>query len=340
MARSSEITLWEIADSANLQRAAHLAARGVRNRPVVAQFMVNLAWELRQMQRAILDETVEVGQTTAFTIHDPKPRQIFAPVFPERVLQHAVMACVGPALDKALVADTFACRIGKGTIAAVQRAQHHSRRFTWYGQIDIRRYFPSVNHDVLLTALDRRFRDAGVRRLLWRIVTAHEEQPGRGLPIGALCSQHFANFYLAPLDRAILEHSPARAMVRYMDDVVIWAHSSQDVRQTLQIIRQVVADRLRLELRDEPVINRVDHGISFCGFRIHPGIIRASSRRKRRFVAARSRWETRFVEGMISSTELQRGYDAAFGIMAHADSKAWRKRQLQISPPPWECDEA
>lgn len=340
MVRSSAVTLAEIADRTNLDQAAARAARGARARPAVARFMAKLEDELQRLRREILDETVEVGRATEFTIYDPKPRRIFAPVFRERVLQHAVMAHVGPMLERSLVADTFACRVGKGTIAAVERAQHHSRRFAWYGQIDIRRYFPSVDHETLLDALDRRFRDRAVRDLLRRIVTSHEDQPGKGLPIGALCSQHFANFYLCALDRGILEASPARAMVRYMDDVVFWADTREDVLETLTVVRTIVDRELHLVLRDAPVVNRVQHGLSFCGFRICPGILRALPRRKSRYVAARRRWETRFARGLISAAELQRGYDAAFGILAHVDSQAWRRRQLEISPPPFECDEA
>ena len=333
MARSNAVTLAQIADWHNLLEAAGRAARGATAKACVVRFFDQLDKELVSLQRDILSESVEVGQATRFLIYYPKPRLIFAPVFRERVLQHALMAHVGPELNRSLVADTFACRVGKGTIAAVRRAQHHSRRLGWYGQIDIRRYFASIDHEVLLDSLNRRFRDRGVRELLRRIVTSHADQPGRGLPIGALCSQHFANFYLSPLDRAVMEQSPATAMVRYMDDLVLWANGQADVQCAIARATGVVREKLHLELRESAIVNRSEHGLSFCGFRIFPGILRALPRRKRRFIETRRRWERRYADGRISGLQLQRGYDAAAGILAAVDSQAWRRRQLQVSPP-------
>lgn len=339
MARSSGLTLADIADADNLLRAVESAVRGARRTPAVENYLKSLPHELHRLQRGVLAETVAVGECTEFLIYDPKPRVISAPIFGERVLHHAVMQHVAPILERTLVKDTYACLRGRGSLAAVLRAQQHSRRFRWYAQLDIRQYFPSVDHEVLLAMLQRRFRDAGVRRLLERIVRAGGTA-GRGLPIGSLCSQHFANAYLGPVDRIILEGTAARGMVRYMDDFVFWCDDRPQIVEGLRRVREVVVEQLHLQLRDEPIINRSEHGPSFCGFRIFPGILRVLPRRKRRYIEARRRWEQRFVDGLISSLELQRGYDAAAGILAHADTRAWRQRHLEMCPSPKECDEA
>jgi RNA-directed DNA polymerase len=340
MVRSSPLALEDIADRANLAAALRRAVRGTRPTRSVVEFLLAADQELDRLRHEILVETVEVGRVTRFRVWDPKPRLIQAPVFRERVLQHAVMAQVGPVLDRALVDDTFACRVGKGTVAAVRRAQQHARRFGWYGQLDIRQYFASIDHAVLLTHLERRFRNAGLCRLLRRIVGQGSDTPGVGLPIGALCSQYFANHYLGVVDRALLEHSPARGLVRYMDDIVFWATSREEVVAAVAVAAEVIQKTLRLRLRDEPVINRSQAGLSLCGFRIFPGIVRASVRRRRRFAAARRRWEGRFARREIDALELQRGYDAAAGMLAQVDAHEWRRRQLQLAPPPPECDEA
>jgi len=338
--RSSSLSLAEIADERNLDQALRRALRGTRQTEVVSRFVGRAPAELHRLRQDILDETVEVGRVTRFRIHDPKPRLIQAPVFRERVLQHALMAGAGPVLDRALVDDTFACRVGKGTVAAVRRAQHHSRRFAWYGQLDIRHYFATIDHGVLLGQLERRFRNAGLRRLLRRIVQQGGDAAGVGLPIGSLCSQYFANQYLGWVDRALLESSPARGLVRYMDDIVLWGITRQEVVRGVEVAREVIQQRLRLTLRDEPVINRSEFGLSLCGFRIFPGILRASLRRRQRFVAARKRWEERFQRGEIDASALQRGYDAAAGILAQVESVEWRRRQLRLSPPAPACEEA
>jgi hypothetical protein len=292
---------------------------------------------LAGLRTKILSERLELGRATEFLIFDPKPRRISAPVFEERVLHHAVMAHVGPVLERSLVADTFACLRGRGTIAAVFRAQRHSRRFEWYCQLDIRQYFASVEHERLLRLLFRKFRDAGVRRLLEQIVRSGMPGPA-GLPIGSLCSQHFANAYLGALDHGLLQHAAVRGIVRYMDDIVFWADGRRQINEGLQVAYDVITGALKLRLRDEPIVNRVEHGLSFCGFRIYPGILRLLPRRKRRFIAARKRWESRYVAGLITDLELQRGYDAAAGILAHADTAEWRRRQLRMCPPPEDCE--
>lgn len=336
MARTSGLTLAEIASPENLTQAVERAVRGARRSPAVERFLARLPQALHELQCGLLSETLDLGHSTEFLIHDPKPRRIAAPIFVERVLHHAVMAFVAPVLERSLVADTFACLRGRGALAAVMRAQQHARRFPWYAQLDIRQYFASVNHNVLVDLLERRFRNAGVRRLLEKIVRSGSAN-GRGLPIGSLCSQHFANTYLSRLDRVIMQETPARGMVRYMDDVVFWADERDQIQTSLLLVREVVDSNLLLQLRDEPTINRSQHGLSFCGFRIFPGVLRLLLRRKRRFIAARRRWERRYAEGLITMAELQRGYDAAAGIVAHAESLGWRQRQLCLCP---ELDDA
>ncbi len=135
----------------------------------------NRACAPAHLRTDILSGGIAVGRTRRFRIHDPKPRTIHAPCFRERVLHHALMAHVGPVLEGALVADTFACRTGKGALAAVQRAQHHGRRWPWWAKIDIRAYFASIDHGILQDLLARRFKNQQLLALLGRIIEAHQD---------------------------------------------------------------------------------------------------------------------------------------------------------------------
>ena len=114
--------------------------------------------ELSDLQADLIAGTWAPRPMRQFRIHDPKPRLIHAPCFRDRVAHHAIMAHVGPVLDRVLVFDTYACRTGKGTLAAVQRATEHAQRHAWFGQIDVRAYFASIDHAVLLRLLERRFK--------------------------------------------------------------------------------------------------------------------------------------------------------------------------------------
>jgi hypothetical protein len=265
---------------------------------------------------------------------------IHAPCFRERVLHHAVMAHVGPVLDRSLVNDTFACRRGRGVLAAVQRAQQHVRRFPWYAKIDIRSYFASIDHGILKKLLRGKFKDPGLLHLLERIIDSHQDARGRGLPIGALTSQHLANWYLNRLDRKLLEHWRIQGMVRYMDDIVWWCESRKQTREVLNMVRDYLRDELSLEMKSVFQMQRSAHGVRVCGYRVLPGIILLSRRRKRRYAQTRRRWEESFARGEIDSLQLQAGYSSALAITLHADAVAWRREQHRRCPPDPACDSA
>jgi hypothetical protein len=330
--KRSAVGIDEIADWHNLARAFRLAARGKIGRADVEAFRRNLDRELSDLQSELLNGTVVVGKMRSFGIRDPKPRTIHAPCFRERVLHHAIMAHVAPVLDRALVFDTYACRAGKGTLAAVHRAQAHARRYAWYAQIDIRAYFASIDHGVLLRLLERKFKDKRLLLLLSRIIGAHQDGAGRGLPIGALTSQHFANFYLGGLDRMLLEECRVSGYVRYMDDMAWWDDSRAAVRRTLEIGRSFVADELRLEIKASPRVGRSGDGLSFCGYRIKPGRLLLSRRRKRRYIEIRKFWEQAYSDRRIDARSLQAGYLSGLAVTLHGDAAGWRRQQLERRP--------
>lgn len=262
--KRSPVGLAAVADWHTLAAAFHRAALGKRSRPEVQRFAANLEPELAALRGEILAGTVAVGRARRFRIHDPKPRLIHAPCFRERVLHHALMAHVGPVLDRALVDDTYACRVGKGALAAVQRAQHHARHWPWWAKIDIRAYFAGIDHERLKDLLVRRFRDPGLLHLMGRIIDAHADSPGKGLPIGALTSQQFANFYLGGSDRRLLEGCRVRGYVRYMDDSVWWGESQTAVRAALTEARPFAAEHLALQVKEPSQLGRSARGLAYA----------------------------------------------------------------------------
>jgi len=330
--KRSPVGLEAVADWHNLAAAFHRAALGKRSRPEVQLFAANLDAELASLRRDILAGTVRVGRARRFGIRDPKPRIIHAPCFRERVLHHALMGHIGPVLDRALVDDTFACRNGKGTLAAVQRAQYHARRWPWWAKIDIRAYFASIDHAILVGLLARKLKDPGLLALIGRIIDAHRDAPGKGLPIGALTSQQFANYYLGGLDRLLLEACKVRGLVRYMDDLVWWGENRAAVRAALADAWVFVADRLALQIKEPILIGRSRQGLSLCGYRVLPGKLLLSRRRKHRYAECRKQWEDAYAAGQIDERKLQAGYAGALAITAQADAASWRREQLRRVP--------
>ena len=329
--RTDRTTLEDVAELGNLTHAFWAASLGKRARPEVLRFGANLDRELSRLRAEILAGSIDWGASTTFWIHDPKRRRIVAPVFRLRVAHHALMRHVGPILDRGLVADSFACRSGKGAHAAVRRAWSHHRRAPWCCQIDVRGYFASIPHDRLLGMLRRRFRDRGLRRLFVALLQAQSVTPGCGVPIGTLTSQHFGNAYLGPLDRLLLEQWKVRRFVRYMDDLVWWPKDRALARESLQSAEEFARDELGLKLH-EPRMQRTHVPLLFLGVRIDRAGLRPGRRRRRRQAIARQHWERAYADGWIDAAQLQRAYDAVRAVTAGTADQTARAADLRRRP--------
>ena len=166
-----------IIDRENLRLAVNKALRGKRSKVDARRFVSRLDENLDAMRQALLRGDFPVGVSHQFTIFDPKQRLITAPCFRERVLHHSIMNVCEPIFERWLIADTYACRLGKGRIAALQRAQAFSRQFACFLKLDIRKYFESVSHAILMERLQRLFKDRRLLELLERITAGFEINP-------------------------------------------------------------------------------------------------------------------------------------------------------------------
>ena len=199
---------------------------------------------------ALLRRRFPLGVYHQFTIFDPKERLITAPCFRERVLHHAIMNVCEPVFERWLIADTFACRKGKGRIVALERARTFAGRFPFFLKFDIRKYFDSISHDdpVGPAAADLQ----GPSRLLMlldRIIAAYETAPGRGLPIGSLTSQHFANFYLGWFDRFVKEDLGVRRLRAVHGRLRLVGRIARGAARPTRRRRDLPATSLDLELK-------------------------------------------------------------------------------------------
>ncbi|MCJ7600222.1 MAG: reverse transcriptase/maturase family protein [Desulfobulbaceae bacterium] len=322
----------QVADYANFALAAWKAGRGKRLRDDVRAFFADFDASVNGLARDLLRCWAPRGLYKEFTITDPKKRLIHAACFADRVLHHALINLIGPVLERAMVGTSFACRPGKGPVAAARQVQKNIRRFPWYVKIDIAGYFPAIDHEILFSLLQRRLKGRGILELLRRIIDSYSSAPGKGLPIGSLTSQHFANYYLDGLDRYLTEQLKARGYVRYMDDIIWWCNSREEARKTLGLAEQFVEKQRNLRVKDGAQINQGRRGVSFCGFRILPGVMRISRRRRRLYQQRRKMWEQEYIAGRINGVELQARYAAVHAIVANGDSTAWRRENLRRHP--------
>ena len=312
-----------VADFGALVEAAGRAAKGKRRQPHVARFLMDLEPEVLRLRRELLDGTWRPGRYRVFSVRDPKPRTICAAPFRDRVVHHALCAVLEPVFERYAVPDSFACRPGKGTLAALRRAQQHARRHAYFGKLDVRRYFSTLDHAALRRLLRRLFADPRVLGLLDRVLDAGApgSPPGKGLPIGNLTSQHLANLYLGPLDHYVKETLRVPGYARYMDDVLVFGPDRRTVRAWLEEIERFAGERLRLVLKPEAtVLAPVTEGVPFLGFRIFPGVVRLDGHRVRRLRRKLAALERAVENERLAEDEAAQVGAALVGWAHHADA--------------------
>ena len=228
--------LWEkITTFENILAAARAAAEGKKKRPDVARFLMNLEPEVHRLRRDLMAGTYEPGGYRTFWVYEPKPRQISAAAFRDRVVHHALTRVLEPVFERRFTADSFACRKRKGTHKAVKRARAACGKYAYVLKCDIRKYFPSLDHQILKEVLAHTVKCRGTLELVSKIIDGSNEQtdaaayfPGddlftpyerrRGLPLGNQTSQFFANVYLNPLDHFVRRELRPAEYIRYVDD--------------------------------------------------------------------------------------------------------------------------
>ncbi len=271
----------------NLRRAYLLARRGKRERKDVVEFSRELPENLLQIRRALLDGSIAFGPYREFVVHEPKERIIRVAPFPDRVVHQALMRICEPVFEDFQIYDSYACRKGKGTYAALDRAKAYSLHYEWYLKLDMRKYFDSIPHQTLAGLLQRRFKEKHILEVFGKIIGSHQsndhgDEP-RGLPIGNLTSQFFANHVLAVADRYGKEQLHIPAYVRYMDDIVLWGTDrDQLVYQALQLAR--FCESLGLSVKPW-CMNRSAEGMPFLGYVVHEGKLYLTRRAEKRFCA-------------------------------------------------------
>lgn len=291
----------------NLYHSAYMASRGRRYRDTAADFNFFLEEETDRLYKELLTKTYRHGKYRLFTIYDPKKRNIAAAPFRDRVVHHAVHDVIEPIIDKTFIYDSYACRFGKGTHKALNRAQGFLRanRFCFHG--DIKQYFPSINHRILKEILRTRIAD---KDLLWLLDEIINSAPGNdsenGLPIGNLTSQFFANLYLNELDYFIKFDLRIKYYLRYMDDFLIFGNEKMGLVGVKERIRRFLDGGLKLRLHeDKSQIYSTFDGIKFLGFRLFSEYRRLASDNVKRFKKRLNKFESLFANGKMTKTAVR-----------------------------------
>lgn len=272
----------KIADYDNVQSAFLKSCRGKQFKSEIIRFRNNYAHNIKMICRQLASGNIEIGKYNYFTINDPKERLICAASFRERVIHHAIMNVCHDIFDRTLIDDTYATRRGKGVYAALDKAVIGAGRYKYVVKLDYRKYFDSINHQVLLSQLSRLFKDQKLLHLFEKIIDSYETSPGKGVPIGNLTSQYFANHYLSALDHIMKEKMRVPVYIRYMDDILMMADDRTLLKDCVAFMDQYSQSALQLRLKS-PIYRPCKSGIPFLGYIVLPHLLTLNGRSKRRF---------------------------------------------------------
>lgn len=265
--------------------------RGKRGRADVQEFGRNLMGNVLTLHEELRAGTYVHGGYHAFRIADPKPRDIHKALVRDRLLHHAIYRVLYPSFDRTFIADSYSCREGKGAHKAMARfrrfayqVSRNDTRTCWVLKCDVRKFFASIDHHVLLGILAERMADARALDLFRRVIESFSSGvPGKGLPLGNLTSQLLVNVYMNEFDQFAKHELKAKQYLRYADDFVILSEDRARLRSLIPRVETFLEARLALTLHPDKVsIRTLASGIDFLGWVHFPDhrVVRTATKRR------------------------------------------------------------
>ena len=321
--------MTRIASLENLHESFLRAVRAKSGKQAVVQMRHDLDANLLRIRSELLGGTFRFGQYNFFEVTDQKRRLICAASFRERIVFQAMMRICHPVFDDFQCDCSFASRKDRGTYAALERAQRLAGRYQWFAKLDVRKYFYTISHDVMMQQLCRLFKDSLLLDYYQRIIKSYEVMPGRGLPIGNLTSQYFANHYLAVADHWAKEQLLVDDLDRYMDDTLFFSNDHDRLMHQVWGYNDNVSRELRLTLH-EPIVNRTKFGIPFLGYVVYRDGLRLSRRSCLRYRRKMCELADGVNSGTISEKEYARRAQCLVAFVDKAESVGFRHRLADV----------
>jgi retron-type reverse transcriptase len=326
----------------NLERAYQNARRHKTQNPHVQEFDRHWQLNLAILHRELKTRTYKPQPLKTFILRDPKTRKICVSDFRDRVVHHALVNVLQQVFEPRFIHDSYASRMGKGTLPAIRRFETFLRRVTRNGKqvpeatnanlvrgyalkADIRQYFDTVNHQLLLNIIAQRVKDDGVRWLTGVILDNYHTTQGNGMPLGNWTSQFFANTYLNELDQFVKHRLKAKYYIRYVDDFVI-LHESKSVLQEYEQRIKTFLQMLKLELHpDKCRILPLGRGVALLGYRVFYCHKLVRQRNIRKIVEKLSRMITEYALHTIEPSAILDTLQGWNAYAMHADTHKLRQ---------------
>jgi RNA-directed DNA polymerase len=333
----------------NLLEAWKEFGKGKRNRKDVQEFSLNLMDNIFSLHRDLLHHTYKHGEYQAFKINDPKPRDIHKAAVRDRLLHHAIYRILYPFFEKIFIADSYSCRIERGTQRAINRLRafawkvsKNNTQTCWILKCDIRRFFANIDHKILLSILREYIPYKNIIRLLENVVEsfnsttlASSQSPPRaggddleiGLPLGNLTSQLFVNIYINKFDQFVKHKLKAKYYIRYCDDFVFFSENKEWLEDIIFPIKIFLQENLKLKLHPKKVfIKTMASGVDFLGmvnFSDHRVLRTTTERRMLRKIKEK---KLLLRENLISDEKFNQSLQSYLGILTHCQGYNIKKQ--------------
>jgi hypothetical protein len=337
MSEARDPTYADVCSFRSLLTAFRKARRAKRGKGGEPLFYRDLESNLLKLSRALRDRTYRPDPYRYFSLWNKKERVVSEASFRDRVVHHALVAAIEPTFERIFVSHSYACRQGKGSHAAVSRARKMARRHRYALKLDVHHYFESIDHAVLMRLLGEQVHDPDI---LWLCQTLLDgarrpelregtEGRPRGLPIGNLTSQFWANVYLHPVDDLVSRRMGRGTYLRYMDDMLVFGPSKPELWEVAEAVSTMLTEDLRLRLKERAtVLAPVTEGVGWLGFRVHPGTTRLDRQGRRRFARKVRRLEMRAASSPQAEDRAVARAASVFGHLAQADTYGLRRSVL------------
>ncbi len=339
--------LWQqLISFENLLNAFHKAALGKGYQPCVLQFTQNLEHNLLTLQESLRSQTYSPGPYLTFFVYEPKKRMISAAPFADRIVHHCLMNTIAPVFEATFIQQSYANQVGKGTHRAIRAVQNAMRLHRYVLHCDIRKYFASIDHQILKSIIRRKIKDPHVLRLIDLIIDHSNPQewvldyfPGddlftpierrKGLPIGNLTSQYFANIYLNDFDHFVKEKLKCRFYARYVDDLVVVDSDKEhlcNVRKRMEMYLETFRLKMHPHKRH---IRPTSCGLKFLGQVIYPDRRLLPKSNVRRFVRRMKKFQQQYAGHEISLAEINQSLQSWLGHAKQANTYALRRELMR-----------
>ncbi|MBU4274514.1 reverse transcriptase/maturase family protein [Patescibacteria group bacterium] len=324
----------EIISLDNLFLAWDEFKKGKRKKKDVQEFEYNLENNIFELHHELKIKIYSHSDYTSFNICDPKPRKIHKACVGDRVLHHAIFRILYPIFDKSFIFDSYSCRNAKGTHKAVSRLQMFARKTSknrtktcFILKCDIKKFFNSIDQDILTFLIKKKIKDTNAVWLIEKIIKSFSTLSDKGLPLGNITSQLFANIYLNELDYFIKQNLRIKHYIRYCDDFVILTSDREHLESIISVISEFLKEKLKLSLHKGKVIIKKHHqGIDFLGYVDLPYHRILRTKTKKRMLEKIKLKSLDFDKGKISKDLFNQTLQSYFGVLKHCNGHELKQK--------------